>query len=268
MSKPSSSIEATPDPTAVAPAAEVWTDATPESPEEAATFFQANGFLVLRNVLDESEVAHLREEVDRIAANHEKLDRIREGFGFEANEDGGERRLRKIGGIADHSPAFNHLMRNPRILNLLHHLLGERLNLFRDVVMMKPARVGREKPWHQDSVYWPWRPMQLISVMTALDDATVKNGCMQVIPGTHKQERQHYGDELRLDIDAEEQKKAVYVPLAAGDTLFFHSLLLHASEPNTSEHDRRVAIFAYRPDNLEYIGKGEAPEPIVVSDRH
>jgi len=132
--------------------------------------------------------------------------------------------------------------------------------------MMKPARVGREKPWHQDSVYWPWQPMNLVSAMTALDDAGADNGGMQVIPRTHTKELQHYGKELQVDIGALQDQTA-YVPLRRGDTLLFHSLLLHGSEPNRSDQDRRVLIISYKTPDLKYIGKGEPPPPIVASRR-
>jgi len=132
---------------------------------------------------------------------------------------------------------------------------------------MKPARVGREKPWHQDSVYWPWQPMQLVSAMTALDDALPENGCLQVIPGTHTAEVRHYGQELRIDLDDAQQAQTVYVPLRAGDTLLFHSLLLHGSEPNHSNQDRRVCIFSYKTPDLKYIGKADERECKPVSSR-
>jgi ectoine hydroxylase-related dioxygenase (phytanoyl-CoA dioxygenase family) len=131
---------------------------------------------------------------------------------------------------------------------------------------MKPARVGREKPWHQDSVSWPWVPMELVSAMTALDEAGPENGCLQVIPRTHLDQRQHYGSELQIDLDEAEQARTRYVPLAAGDTLLFHSLILHASEPNHSGRDRRVCIYSYKSPELDFIGKGDRPEPILVSE--
>jgi ectoine hydroxylase-related dioxygenase (phytanoyl-CoA dioxygenase family) len=109
--------------------------------------------------------------------------------------------------------------------------------------------------------------MNLVSAMTALDDASPENGCLQVIPGTHKVEIKHYGEELRIDLSPQQQAQTFYTPLRAGDTILFHSLLLHASEPNTSNQDRRVCIFSYRPEGLTYIGKkveGQAP---LVSKR-
>ena len=132
---------------------------------------------------------------------------------------------------------------------------------------MKPAKVGREKPWHQDSVYWPWQPMDLVSAGIALDDSGPENGCLQVIPGTHTEQVQHYGQEKRFYLTPEQHARTRYVPLQAGDALLLHSLLWHASEPNRSPDQRRLCIFAYLPSHLRYIGSRERPPTIVVSRR-
>ena len=250
-------------------AAGVWTDPMPTALSEQVAFFKDQGFLIIPGVVGERDLEELDRELNRLAANYEKLPWIREGFASEPRTDPNRTTptFRKIGGVSELSEAFGRLLRHRRILDVVHEILGPQLLLYRDVVMMKAARVGREKPWHQDSVYWPFRPMNLVSASTALDDATPENGCLQVIPGTHTREQQHYGKELRLDLSDEQQARAVYVPLKAGDTLLFHSLVLHASEPNQSDEDRRLCIFAYMAEGLEYIGKGERPRTPLVSRR-
>jgi len=72
----------------VAPAAGVWTEAMPESPDEQLAFFKREGFLIIRNLLTQDEVAQLKDELDRLAQNHASLPRIREGFDLEPNRDG------------------------------------------------------------------------------------------------------------------------------------------------------------------------------------
>jgi len=103
--------------------------------------------------------------------------------------------------------------------------------------------------------------------MTALDDATPENGCLQIIPGSHHEVLQHYCKELQVDFDQNGWKQTCYVPLNAGDTLLYHSLPLHAFEPNRSNLDRRVCIFSYKTPNFHYICKGEEPERPLVSQR-
>jgi hypothetical protein len=253
---------------AVKPAARVWTDPMPQTRDERVEFFKREGFLILRGVLVQAELDELDREIRRLAENHATTRRIREGFDLEPIQDPNQKipTFRKIGGISELSPAFDALMRHPKIMDMLSAVMGPRIELYRDVVMMKPKRVGREKPWHQDSVYWPWNPMDLCSAMTALDEALPENGCLQIIPRTHWKEIQHYGEELQIDIDEQMQAQTYYVPMQAGDTLLFHSLLLHASEPNFSEQDRRVVIFSYKTPGLKFVGKGEPGQSILVHD--
>lgn len=257
------------DPAEVRPAAGVWTDPMPEGRAAQADFFNREGFLILRNVLNRAEVAELESELDRIASNYMTMPKIREGIQLEPKQDAGRKTpsFRKIGGITDLSEAFGRLRAHPRILDALHDIMGPVIQLYRDIAMMKPARVGREKPWHQDSSYWPWQPMALVSAMTALDQAGADNGGLQVIPRSHLKEVQHYGSELQVNIEGELQARTRYVPLEPGDTLLFHSLMLHGSEPNRSDRDRRVCIVSYTAPHIKFIGKGEAPECPVVSSR-
>jgi ectoine hydroxylase-related dioxygenase (phytanoyl-CoA dioxygenase family) len=252
----------------VKPASNVWRGPDPTSVPEQVEFLKREGFIVLRRVLDRKGVDELLLELDRLAHSYALLPRIRDGLDLEPRQDAARKlpTFRKIGGICEMSPAFARLMRNRRVLDVLHPVMGKVIELYRDVCMMKPARVGREKPWHQDSVYWPWDPMACISAMTALDDASPENGCLQVVPRSHLKALQHYGKELQCDV-SEFQDRTTYVPLEAGDILIFHGLMLHASEPNRSDQDRRVCIVSYKTPDLKYIGKGEPPEPHVISAR-
>ena len=82
--------------------------------------------------------------------------------------------------------------------------------------------------------------------------ARPENGCLQIVPGSHHEALQHYGGELRVDIDDRLQAQTCYVPLKPGDTLMFHSLLLHASEPNHSNEDRRACICSYKTPSVTF----------------
>lgn len=168
-------------------------------------------------------------------------------------------RLRKVEGLVEHETAFARLAADPRILDVMHDLIGPDIKLFRDALMMKPPHHGSAKPYHQDSAYWPIDPPDLVSVWMALDDATLENGCMRVIPGSHtggvlehKHLQDYQVDEAGLDISHE-----VAVPLKSGGCLFFHSLLLHATAPNHSPHPRRSMIISAMSARSRYTG----PEP-------
>ncbi len=254
------------EPVLVDPPEVVWRDPMPASREERIAFFRREGFLILAGLVDADELRTLRADLERAASGHDDAAVRPVTVDVEQQQD--KQRdvtaLRKISGMTQRAESFARLARHPRLVAWLHDLLGPVLQLYRDVVMMKAARVGRQKPWHQDSVYWPWRPMDLVSVMTALDDATVANGCLQIIPRSHTSVLPHHGGEQQIDLDPAWQARTVAVPLRAGDALLFHSLLLHASEPNRSDDDRRVVISAYKNPAMKFVGEGEPPECPVI----
>ena len=253
----------------VHPAPSVWSDPMPAEFDERIAFFKREGFMILRGLLGQVEVAEIDCELSRLVDDAVAGKTTALGIDLEPNHQGPleARAFRKIGSIVKQSGALARLTRHEDVLVVLHALVGPRVELVRDVIMMKPAHIGREKPWHQDSAYWPWRPMNLIQVFTALDQMTPDNGGLQIIPRTHLTTLQHYGGELHIDLDEDLQSRAVYVPLQAGDVLLFHSLLLHASEPNRSDFGRRVCICAYKGSDVKFIGEGAEPAPVFVSDR-
>ncbi len=243
-----------------------------------AAYFDKFGFTVIENALTADDLAAVRAEVDRIVLNQDRLADVRvigtrnpllPSCDYEdALSDDGHREIRKITGIAALSATLERvLVQAPVVLDALHDILGDRIELYRDALMFKAAQVGSEKPWHQDAVYWPFRPMRLVSALVAIDEAAAANGCLQVIPGTHQQIYQHekVDDELQLDVKGLAQQ-AMYVELAPGDCIVFHSLLLHASEHNQSARRRCVSICSYSPGGLTMLDDQQEP-PLLISQR-
>lgn len=109
---------------------------------------------------------------------------------------------------------------------------------------------GNTKPfgWHQDNGYGELDPYTAISCLTALDDTDRENGCLWVVPGSHKRgqiglDRDTGRSEIVMDVD---ESEAVPVPMKAGEALFFHCWMLHKSDGNLSnERDRRLVFCRY-----------------------
>jgi len=127
---------------------------------------------------------------------------------------------------------------------------------FQTKLMQKEPRVGGAWEWHQDYGYWYKNeflfPDQMISMMIAITDATKENGCVQIIPGTHKMGRMEHGfsgeqvgASMRFVELALQTMPLKYVELKAGDVLFFHPNLLHRSAPNLSDSSRWSIISVY-----------------------
>lgn len=114
-------------------------------------------------------------------------------------------------------------------------------------MILKPARVGHETPWHQDEAYWDaTKSYQALGVWMPLDPATVESGCLHFVPGSHRGEvlnHRHIGDDPAVHglwTDEADGAGAVPVPVEAGGATFHHPRMLHYAGPNRTERDRRA----------------------------
>jgi phytanoyl-CoA hydroxylase len=118
----------------------------------------------------------------------------------------------------------------------------------------EPPFSGKPVLWHQDGAYWPLEPMRVVTLWLAVDEATPENGCMRVIPGSHKQDlhelRQRddidnvLGSESAVTVN---ESQAVDLVLAPGDVEVHHPNILHASNANTSPRRRCGLTIRYIP---------------------
>jgi hypothetical protein len=142
-----------------------------------------------------------------------------------------------------------------RIVSGVQLLLEGEPAHFHSKLMQKEPRVGGAWEWHQDYGYWyndGFLFPDMLSVLTAVTAATKENGCLQVIKGSHKLGRiQHglAGGQVGADMERVEEARhrmeLEYVEMNPGDSLFFHSNLLHRSDSNRSDSARWSLISAY-----------------------
>ncbi len=146
------------------------------------------------------------------------------------------------------------------MLDLITTLISDEPALYQDMALIKPPRIGREKPWHQDHAYFDL-PLTatVVGVWIALDEATVDNGCMVIYPGSHLQGPVLHFQRRDWQIcDTHERPDGpMAVPLKPGGALFFHSLLQHGTPANTSPYRRRAVQFHYAPANAKQTAKEE-----------
>ena len=178
------------------------------------------------------------------------------------------RLLAKHPEFADYCPAvlafdtgFLDIARIPAILDMVEQLIGPDFALWNSSFFAKPARVGTRTPWHQDGEYWPIRPLATCSVWIAVDPATRENGCLRVIPGSHKRRELAKHDfngadglSLPLEIREDEFDEATArdLVLDTGQVSLHDVYLIHGSEPNHSEKPRRGMTLRYMPTTSVY----------------
>lgn len=245
---------------------------------EQLSSFEENGYYILENFMTQEEIDICEAEISRLhelgAELKENHDPAAQHFQLEpyakTKEQDGLPVLRKIEQTRDVSNVFKSLSEHPKLIETVRALLGDDLLLFRSTLMLKPAHHGSAHAFHQDSAYWPMDPPALVTVSIALSDSTPENGCIQVIPESHKWGLQEWGrisrddGEKMTDREDVDTSTAIEVPLKAGDALMFHSLVAHGSGPNKTSNARHTALYAYFPPTVNYLPRANAPREKVL----
>jgi ectoine hydroxylase-related dioxygenase (phytanoyl-CoA dioxygenase family) len=231
-----------------------WTDH--EGPFQVCTAdqveqFDRGGWFVLPDLLDATEVATVRAEVDGFEAELDELLR---------SVDGGRVSIAEAGAITftthlvARSPLLADLAAHPRLAGLCADLVGPDVRLYWDQAVYKKPEKPRRFPWHQDNGYTFVEPQQYLTCWLALTDATVENGCPWVVPGLHRGGtlRHTFVEPLGYEcLDDHPDKCAAEVP--AGGVVVFSSLTPHLTGPNTTAEVRKAYILQYAPDGAERL---------------
>ena len=235
--------------------------------KEQIEFFHQQGYLAIRRAFGHRDIAAAGQAIwDLIDGKQAdfgglqveaKVGESYQGLSPEARRNA----VRKLFEFVDCDSRLLALAENSAVLQILTRILGERPVLFQDMALMKPPRVGREKPWHQDCAYFNL-PVQatVVGIWIALDDATPENGCLHIIPRSHLEgPRPHFKkrDWQICDTDVPVHRD-VMVPLPIGGCLIWHGLIYHGSPPNRSGMRRRA---------LQYHYKGASVYEITVEER-
>jgi len=145
------------------------------------------------------------------------------------------------------------IVRHPLILDAVEDVLGPNLLAWSSSFFTKEANDPAYISWHQDSTYWGLSDPDVVTAWIAFSDSVPENGCMRVMPGTHLMNQLPHtdtfaqnnlltrGQEVQVPVDP---AKAVDIALQPGEMSLHHVMLVHGSEPNTS--DRRRIGFAIR----------------------
>ncbi|WP_440906659.1 phytanoyl-CoA dioxygenase family protein (plasmid) [Catenovulum sp. SX2] len=164
---------------------------------------------------------------------------------------------------------YSMFSRSRRLVDSCEKLIGEPTYHTSTKIMMKEPFVGGAWEWHQDFGYWHQDNLMLypkaISCMVAINKATIENGCLQVLKGSHHLGRLDHsktGDQKGADLkfveEAMKYHELVNVELEPGDVLFFHCNLLHKSNQNRSKDPRWSMISAYNAISNQAFADNEA----------
>ncbi|MEU0522175.1 phytanoyl-CoA dioxygenase family protein [Streptomyces niveus] len=218
--------------------------------DDLVSRFDRDGYAVLPGVLTPDEVAGLREETLRICRGERgPVEGALPPVAGESAQD------TVRGFLCVHYPhklsaLMLDTMRHPAIVGPLTDVIGPDIKSMQSMLFIKSeGKPGQA--WHQDEMFIPTRDRSLTAAWLALDDATVDNGCLWVLPGSHRPgviypNREH--EDARYDCTVESydfpygEDDAVPVEIAAGSVLLFNGYLLHKSLPNSGGRGLRRAL--------------------------
>ena len=234
--------------------------------EPSLLFWQENGYLIRQSVFSLDEVASMQKEADFI------LELIMNSSLYHKRQsrrlDIRRRRehgmvVRKIQPIIDLSLAFARVSNDDRLIGPMTELMGEKPILMEEKLNYKQPikefgffRVPEDDdrfPVHNDWAYYRYNdyPDTIISSAITIDDCHETNGSMIVFPGSHQEHIEHLRVRNGLEVPKgtvhRQERRILEAP--AGSVMFFHSKLIHTSEPNETDWPRRIMIFSHYPES-------------------
>jgi polysaccharide pyruvyl transferase WcaK-like protein len=233
--------------------------------------YDRDGFLHLGPVLTPAEVDALRRRADDLALgnlrNPDVQMQLDTGGAYEelpaarGSFDQGTLLYRKIQGL-ETDDLYSRLVKHPLMLEICGRQYGRHaaISIFRAMVMNKPAGQGTDLPWHQDGGHvWALDRDPLVTVWVALDPATRENGCVEVIPGTHRLGLLSlYGSTVAEEEVARHCPPERVHPLEveSGHAVLLHNWLIHRSGVNPTAAPRRAFTVCYMDGRTQSILTG------------
>ena len=227
--------------------------------EEQVRFFVENGYLIVPDLATQEEIQELKEDTAFLARGGYPCESLKPLPADFTDEEA----LHEI--LCIHQPHFispvmlKHV-KHPRTCGVLSQITAAHLpewdgsvKCMQSMLFVKPPNF-QGQAWHQDEIYIPTRDRSLIGAWTAIDDATQENGCLWVIPGSHRmgylypQHSHNNPDEFDFGQESYgfDDSSAIPVEVQAGAVVFFNGYLLHRSFKNRSKADyRRVLVNHY-----------------------
>ncbi len=274
----------------------------PETLTPAHTeLFEKQGYLAFENGLTPTEIEATREALSEITRslmqaahqgeaeihtragatrNYRGVQVTKPGTDFNIHFEAGvdpmevpveeaELKYRKLGDYVREHEVFQALVTHKRVKGFLEQLIGQEVILKNSMALAKPPFIGSEKPWHQDNAYFNFLPLELLATAwIAVDDATLENGCMHVLPGQHRRGplRHHHTTDCEIVSDRIDPTIAVPVPLSAGGIMLFSAMLPHQTPPNHTASRRRALQFQYRGIGTHEVSKEEYGKVFAEAD--
>jgi ectoine hydroxylase-related dioxygenase (phytanoyl-CoA dioxygenase family) len=235
--------------------------------QEQVREFDQNGYLPVGRVMSDEQADALLGRLQDVLEGRSKAqaESKRNLLG-----DGSSAVVIQVVNIWEADDLFYEHLFNPAVCGMIAQLMScDTVRVWHDQVQYKPPKVGGPTSWHQDHPYWPIiQPADLISAWVALEDADEENGCMWMVPGSHKW-GPHKGGTIGTNPDdfspqpdlsllpPDVDVTPVPMPVKKGHAGLHHCLTWHGSPPNRSDRGRPAIAVHYMPGYTRYVPSGE-----------
>lgn len=230
--------------------------------QEQIDFYHDGGWLGVENVLSTEDVADLRRVTDEFVEKSRQVSVSDSVFDLEPGHSAEEPRLRRLKEPVAQHPVYDRIMRHENIVAIVSQLIGPDLRQNGTKLNMKSPGFGSPVEWHQDWAFYPHTNDDLLAVGVCIDDMTLANGCLLVVPGSHRgpvHDHHHQGAFAGAVTDPDFEPEDVdSIEVPAGGVSIHHVRALHASAPNTSAFPRRFLLYQFcAADAWPLLGPGD-----------
>jgi len=214
--------------------------------------YHEDGYLLVEEVLSAKLLSRLRQVTDEVTNLATTLSKSDEIIDLEPGHTKDDPRVRRIKRPHLAHEFYRELCADPCITSLLAPLLGPDIRLRAGgKVNMKSASFGAPVEWHQDWAFYPHTNDDVLAAGLFLDDMTLENGPLMVLPGSHRGElfnhhsRGSFCGAIDPTVNEIDFSKAIPLMGKAGSMSIHHARLVHGSEPNKSRKQRRLLLYEY-----------------------
>ncbi|MCY4298550.1 MAG: phytanoyl-CoA dioxygenase family protein [Flavobacteriaceae bacterium] len=218
--------------------------------ESQINFFNTQGYLVFRNLLNQEEVENYLTIYDQILDKTTKNKSLRSDLSGKPNSRDGKEQITQVMLPSTIDNQLRETIVYSKTLAMAKRLLGNDMAFDFDMLINKRPKTNAITPWHQDAAYWIDMPdTRAVSIWITLDRATINNGCMWYVPKSHLKPLRTHIQKMKNGplhcLATENEAKAI--PLEPGECVMHQGGTVHYSRGNSTSNSRRAFILNYRP---------------------
>jgi phytanoyl-CoA hydroxylase len=212
--------------------------------------YRDEGAVVIPGLMDAATLSQIRSVLAQLIERSREVIAHDSVYDLEPGHSAVDPRVRRIKKPHAIAPVFYDFVRSDAVANVLRALIGPAARLHNSKLNLKSPRYGSPVEWHQDWAFYPHTNDDVLAIGVMLDDTTLENGAMLVVPGTHKHETyDHHGPDghfcgaMNPDTCGVDFRKTMPCVGEAGSCSFHHVRLVHGSAQNTSDKPRGLLLY-------------------------